>query len=422
MSLKPERINIDKGINLNLIKDDKFKSNLLSLYLVIPLEREEVTKNALLPLVLKRGTRELSTNLDIQRKLEDLYGSDLNVDVSKTGEKQVIRFTIEGPKGSYVNDEKYMIQVIDLLKSLVHNPYLEEGVFDSEYIRQEKENLKRIIEARINDKRSYAIERCIEEMYRNEKFSIYPLGYIEDLDSIDNKILYEHYNKILAKAPMEIFYVGEYDDNLVDYMMDSFRIERTDVFKLQKESITGNVQTKNMINEDMDINQGKLVLGYRTGIPYDSFLYNGLLVGSHILGGGSNSKLFRNVREAESLAYYIGSKIYKYKSLMIIDGGIDSHNLEKTIGIIRSQIDDMKKGMFTQEDIDISKRSIKTSMESIKDSIFLISEFFFSRELSKDNRTLGEALNDIDKVTKKDIIEAFNKINLDTIYFLRNLR
>ncbi|NMB26747.1 MAG: insulinase family protein [Tissierellia bacterium] len=422
MVLKPERININKGISLNLIKMDKFKSNLLSLYLIIPLNREEVTKNALLPLVLKRGTKELNTNLKIQRKLEELYGSELNVDVNKTGEKQVIRFTIEGPKGRYVNDEKYMTQIIDLLKSLVYNPYLEKDAFGFQYVKQEKENLKRLIEARINDKRSYAIGRCIEEMYINEKFSIYPLGYIEDLDSIDNKILYEHYNKILDRVPIEIFYVGEYDNELTNYLIDSFRIEREDVLKLERESITSNVQTKNMIHEDMDINQGKLVLGYRTGIPYDSSLYNGLLVGSDILGGGPNSKLFRNVREAESLAYYIGSKVYKYKSLMIIDGGIDSHNLEKTIEIIRFEIDNMKKGIFTQEDIDVSKKSIKASMESIKDSIFLISEFFFSRELSKDGRTLEEALNDIERVTKEDIIESSNKINLDTIYFLRNLR
>lgn len=422
MALKSERININKGINLNLIKVDKFKSNLLSFYLIIPLEREEVTKNALLPLVLKRGTKELNTNLKIQRKLEDLYGLDLNVNVSKTGEKQVIRFTIEGPKGSYVNDEKYMTQIIDLLKSLVYNPHLEGQIFSSQYVEQEKENLKRLIKARINDKRSYAIERCIEEMCTNEKFSIYPLGYIEDLDSIDNKILYEHYNKILDKAPIEIFYVGEYDNGLTDYLMDSFRTEREDILKLERESATSNVQTKNMIHEDMDINQGKLVLGYRTGIPYDSSLYNGLLVGSDILGEGPNSKLFRNVREAESLAYYIGSKVYKYKSLMIIDGGIDSHNLERTIEIIRSQIDDMKRGIFTQEDIDISKKSIKASMESIKDSIFLISEFFFSKELSKENNSLEDDLDDIDKVTKEDIIKASDSINLDTIYFLRNLR
>ena len=422
MNLKPERININKGINLNLIKVDKFKSNLLSLYLIIPLNRKEVTKNALLPLVLRRGTKELNTNLKIQRKLEELYGSELNVDVSKTGEKQVIRFTIEGPKVKYVNDEKYITQIIDLLKSLVYNPYLEKGVFNFQYVEQEKENLKRLIEARINDKRNYAIERCIEEMCVNEKFSIYPLGYIEDLDSIDNKTLYKHYNKLLDKAPIEIFYVGEYDNGLIDYLIDSFRIERDDILKLERESITSNVQTKNMIHEDMDINQGKLVLGYRTGIPYDSSLYNGLLVGSDILGGGPNSKLFKNVREAESLAYYIGSRVYKYKSLMIIDGGIDFHNLERAIEIIRSQIDDMKKGIFTQEDIDISKKSIKTSMESIKDNIFLISEFFFSRELSKDDRTLEEVLNDIERVTKEEIIEASNKINLDTIYFLRNSR
>ena len=419
MILKSERINISKGINLNLIKMDKFKSNLLSIYLINPLERKNVTKNALIPLVLKRGTNTLNTNLEIQRKLEEMYGSDLSISVNKRGEKHVIRFTIEGPKTIYVNDKKYMMEIVDLLKSLSFNPYLEKGVFSEEYVEQEKENLKRLIEAKINDKRSYAIERCIEEMCKNEKFSIYSLGYIEDLEKIDNRTLYEYYKNIISRAPIEIFYVGQYENDFIDYLTTSFKLDRGDIFKFDREYITGNVQIKNMVYEDMDINQGKLVLGYRTDIPYESSLYNGLLVASEILGGGSNSKLFRSVREEESLAYYIGSKVYKYKSLMLIDGGIDFDNFERTIEIIRCKIDEMKKGDFTKEDMDIAKKSIKTSMKSINDSIFLISEFFFSQVLTDDERSLEEILGDINRVTEEEIIQASNNINLDTIYFLK---
>ncbi len=422
MTLRSERINIGKGINLNLIKTDKFKSNLISIYLILPLERENATKNALLPLVLKRGTSSLNTNLEIQRKLEDMYGSDLSISVNKRGEKHVVRFTIEGPKESYVDDKKYMLKIIDLLRSLVYNPYLEDKVFSEKYVEQEKDNLSRLIEGRINDKRSYALERCIEEMCRNERFSIYYLGYIEDLGEIDNRILYEYYKDIILKAPIEIFYVGEYENELIEYLTNCFKLEREDVFKIKREYVTGNVQTKNMVYEDMDINQGKLVLGYKTGIPYENSLYNGLLVASEILGGGPNSKLFRSIREKESLAYYIGSKVYKYKSLMLIDGGIDSNNFERAIEIIRFKIDEMKKGDFIQEDMDTAKKSIKTSMKSINDNIFLISEFFFSQVLADDKRLLEESLIDIDKVTREEIIQASNNINLDTIYFLRKSR
>ena len=163
-----EILNIGNGINLNLIKTDKFKSNLISLYMEMPLNRDMVTKNALIPLVLKRGTNKYNTTLEVERRLEELYGGQLSLNINKKGERHVLRFTIESPKGIYVDDEEYFYDVISFLKEIVYNPYVEDGGFKKEYVDQEKENLKRIIEGKINDKRSYAITRCIEEMCKNE--------------------------------------------------------------------------------------------------------------------------------------------------------------------------------------------------------------------------------------------------------------
>ncbi len=415
-----ERMNIGKGINLNLIKTNKFKSNLVSLYMEMPLDKDDVTKNALIPLVLKRGTNKYTTNLDIERKLEELYGAEFSLNINKKGERHVLRFTIESPKGIYVEDEKYFYDVIDFLKEIVFNPYLEENSFSKKYVEQEKENLKKIIEGKINDKRSYAITRCIEEMCKNEKFSIYEYGYVEDLDSINNQNLYSRYEYILNTSPIEIFFIGDYDDNIVEYMEDTFRIDRENIVDVPREKIINGVQTKNMVREDMSISQGKLVMGYRTSIPYEDDLYNALLVASEILGGGPNSKLFRTVREKESLAYYIGSMVYKYKSIMLIDAGIDFDKYEKTLEITRGQIDELKNGVFTDEDIEIAKKSIVTSLKSVTDSNYLISEFFLSQILSNDNSTIDETIESILNVNKEEIIEASNKINIDTIYFLRN--
>ena len=420
MELKSEKISIGNGINLNLIKTDKFKSNLLSYYFIRPLSKAEVTKNTLLPLVLKRGTEEHDTNLKIQKKLEEMYGANLSISINKRGEKQVLRFTVENVNGEYVNDNDYIYDVIDLLKSVIYNPSLEKGYFKKDYVNQEKENLRRRIEGRINDKRSYAIDRCIEEMCKNEKFSIHSLGTLEDLKEIDESILYEHYQEVIETSPIEIFYVGNYDDKLVGYIKNIEKTNRKDIVEIPRENISNSVSTKNMVHENLDVNQGKLVLGYRTGIPYENKLYNGLLVASDILGGGPNSKLFRNVREKESLAYYINSSVLKYKSLMLIDGGIEFDNFEKTIDIVKGELEELKNGIFSDEDIEISKKSIISSTKSIKDSIFLISEFFFSQSLSKDNRTLDEILEDIKEVTREEIIEASNSISLDTIYFMKN--
>lgn len=420
MAISNERLSIGNGINLNLIKTDKFKSNLVSLYMGMPLNKGMVTKNALIPLVLKRGTNKYKNTLEVERRLEELYGGQLSLDINKKGEKHVLRFTIEGPKGFYVNDEKYFYEIISFLKEIVYDPYVEDGGFKKEYVDQEKENLKRIIEGKINDKRSYAITRCIEEMCKNEKYSIYEYGYVEDLDSIDNKNLFEHYKSVLDTSPIEIFYIGNYDNKMIDHIKNTFKMDRENIIKVPREKITATVQTKNMVHENMQINQGKLVIGYRTGIPYEDNLYSALLVFSEILGGGPNSKLFRTVREKESLAYYINSKIYKYKSIMVIDAGIDFDKFEKTLEITREQIDELKEGIFTDEDIEIAKKAIVTSLKSVTDSNYLISEFFLSQVLSNDNRSIDEMIEDILNVSREEIVEASNKVNVDTIYFLKN--
>ena len=420
MSLSSDRINIGKGINMNLIKSEKFKSNLISFYIIMPLNRKEATMNALIPLVLKRGTSSLKTKLDIERELEELYGSNLSININKRGEKHVLRFTIESPRGTFVSEEEYFIKVVKLLSEIIYNPYLEGKTFSHKYVEQEKEILKRAIEGKINDKREYAINRCIEEMCKNEKYSVYEYGYIEDLDSIDEIKLYSRYKTIMETSPIEIFYVGEYDNEYIDKLKNIFTIDRERVLEVPREKIANVIQTKNMVFENMDVNQGKLVMGYRSSISHEDNLYNSLLLSSYILGGGPNGKLFRTVREKESLAYYISSKVYKYKSLMLVDAGIDSENFEKTIEIIRKEIDNMKNGNFTDEDIEISKKAITNSMISIVDSNYLIGEYFLSKVLSNDNRSLEEDVGDILQVKREDVINASKSINVDTIYFLGN--
>lgn len=420
MDLKVEKIKLGNGINLNLIFTDKFKSNLLSYYIIRPLNREDVTKNALLPLVLKRGNEKLNTTLEVEQFLDEMYGANLSLTVNKRGEKHVIRFTIEWADGKYFNDSSYNLQTVDFLRTIVFNPYLENNVFSKAYVSQEKENLRDKIEGKINDKRSYAVNRCIEEMCKSEDFSLYSLGYVEDLSSIDEKNLYEYYKTVLNNSPIELIYVGKYDETLINHIVENNKLNREDILHISREKIDYEINNVNVVKENLDVNQGKLVLGYRTGIPFEEKLYNGLLIASDILGGGPNSKLFKHVREENSLAYYITSTVLKYKSLLLIDGGIEFENYNKTIEIVSEQIEKMKNGDFTDDDIEISKKTIKSSTESIKDSVFLISEFFFSQGLANDDRSLEEVLIDMDNVTREDIIKASKQIALDTIYFMEN--
>lgn len=420
LTLKSERIEIANGIGLNLIKADKFKSSLLTYYFIRPLSEEEVTKNALLPLVLKRGSKEYETNLKIQRELEENYGAKLSIGSNKRGEKHILRFSLETVNKEYVKDKDYIYNVLKLLKSIIFSPLVENGYFKESYLNQEKENLKTRIEGKINNKRSYAIDRCIEEMCKDEKFSISSLGNIEDLNHIDGKVLYDHYRDIINTSPIEVFYTGEYDQELIENLKDFIDLDRKSIIEIADEELIYDVDKAKTIEEDLDVVQGKLVLGYRTGIHYEDKLYNGLLLAADIIGGGPNSKLFKNVREKESLAYYISSTVFKYKSIMLIDGGIEFDNYEKTLALVKKQIEEVQNGDFTDKDIETAKKSMRSSLESIKDNIYLISSFFFSQRLSSDNRSLEKIISDIENVKRQEIVEASAKINLDTVYFMKN--
>ncbi|WP_427338483.1 EF-P 5-aminopentanol modification-associated protein YfmF [Caloranaerobacter sp. DY30410] len=419
MALKNIRKKIDEGVNLNLIVTDKFKSNLISIYIVRPLLRSEVTKNALLPMVLKRGTKNYNTFADIQKKLEDLFGANLSVDVTKKGERQVIRFTLEGPNDKYVLVNNLIEEMIKILNEIINNPLLENGSFLNEYVNQEKENLRKKIESRINDKKIYSVDRCIEEMCKNEKYSLYKYGYVEDLKDIDSQTLYKHYLTVLKSSPIEICVVGDINTDVVTKtFIENFEIKRDKVIDIQRESVIKEVHTKNLVREEMDVNQGKLTLGFRTNIPYEDKLYEPLLVMNNILGGGPNSKLFINVREKESLAYYIYSRVLKYKSLLIISSGIEFANYQKTLDIIKEQVEDMKLGKFSEIEIKQAKKSLITSIKSIKDNNFSLSDYYLSNILANDNRNIDEIVERIQNVSKDEIVESAKKLSLDTIYFL----
>lgn len=420
MNISNVREKLSDGVYLNIINTDKFKSNLISFNIVRPLCREEVTKNALIPLVLKRGTKNYNTTLQIERKLEEFYGSNLSVGVSKKGEKQVIRFTIEGIDDKYVNINNLFKENLSMINEILFNPIVENDSFLEKYVNTEKKNLKERIESRINNKKQYAVDRCIEEMCTDETFRLYQHGYVEDLNSITNKNLYEHYLNVLKSSRIEISIVGNLDKNsVIKEINEIFTFVRSNIVDIPKETYNKEITKENVVHDKMDINQGKLTLGFRTNIPYDSDLYEAFLIGSNILGGGPESKLFLNVREKHSLAYYIYTKTYKDKSIMLIASGIEFDKYEKTLEIINQEIENIKKGNFEHKDIEISKKSLITSIKTLTDENYSLSEFYFSQVISDDKRTLEDIIQKIDNVKKEDIINAINLLKLDTVYFLK---
>ena len=410
---------IGKNVKLTLIPESKFKTNLISVYIQRKLDRNEVTKNALLPGILKSGCNKYKTLGQLTDREEELYGSYLHAGASKRGESQVLGFSILSVNEKYL-DEKILGQCIEFLNEIINNPLVIDGGFNEEYLNIEKEILKDSIMSIINDKGNYAMKRTNEIMFEGEPYSINGKGYIEDLDTIDRVGLYEHYKEVLKTSPIEIMIEGEFEETeVVELIKEKFQFDRGNIIDIPKEEYYKEVDKVKEVKETMDIAQGKLVMGYRCNVDYlDEEKYYSLLLGSRILGGGADSKLFINVREKESLCYTIYSTIQKSKSTMMVCSGIEAQNYEKTVNLVKEQVQKLKDGDITESEISNAKIAFINSLNSLNDEIGRISDFYFSQSISKNKSDLDQIKNMINKSTKEDIVEAVKNIELDTIYFL----
>ena len=414
---------IKTGIKLHTIKTEKFKTNLIAIMLTTKLNRENVTKNALIPAILRRGTKNLTTQEEINKKLEEMYGATLDCGLDKTGDNQVLKFYIET-----VNDEFLPQDADNMLKTslekifeFVFNPYLENKGFKKEYVEQEKENLKQIIEGKIDNKARYSLDRCIEEMYKNQPFGLYKYGYVEDMKDINEKNLYEYYQQLINECKIDIFVSGIIDEETENIIKNNENIIKLKDRKPQynePEIIAKKSEKENDIKESMDVTQGKLIIGMDLDIGDDNLRFDVMIYNS-IFGGSANSKLFQNVREKASLAYTASSSYYRFKNNIFINCGIEIKNYEKALEIIKQQIEDMKKGDFTDEEVENAKKGIIASIKTIDDEQDTEITYFFSQELSKSKCNIEQYMDRISEVTKGKVVDIANKVSINTVYFLK---
>ncbi len=413
-----KKYELANGVALYHIPDAKYKTVSMSLFLNRPLSRAEATKNALLASVLKRGTNALPEMMQLNRYLEDLYGALYNISVLKKGSVQSIAFEISCLSEQY-SEPGIISKCLDLLMGFLYDGKCENGAFLEDYVSTEKVNLKDEIAAIVNDKRVYADFRCVEEMCRDEKCGICELGYADDVDAIDAKSLYQHYQSITHKSPIDLFLVGEVDaEAAAAHLKAEFAKRNLDISPVPMEDAAkpaGEVQT---ITETMDVSQGKLSMGYRTQIGPNDPRYYALLVGNSILGAGAHSKLFNNVREKHSLCYYVSSRMDKFSSILLIGSGIEPKNYEKALKEIKFQVEAVKKGSYTEAEFQIAKEFIINRYQSYQDSPFLLKDFYLGNCLCGNPDTICDAIQKIKAVTFEDVILAFNQVTLDTIYFL----
>jgi predicted Zn-dependent peptidase len=411
---------LDNGINLYIYPTNKFKTVTVKVYIHQRLDRDTATQTALLPFVISRGCKMLPTSQKITGYMEQLYGAGFDVDILKKGERQIIDFGFDVIDSKFIPGEDNLLSKgLKTLKEIITKPVEKDGGFDKEYLNQEKDVLKRTIESLFNNKMQYAVERCFQEMCKNEDYSIYKYGKVEDLSKIDAVNLYKYYMEMLRTNPIDIFIMGNVDpEDIFEIISSEFGYDRNSEKEINDPLVNVDVDEPKTIIERQKVNQGKLSLGLRTYTTFKDDDYYSMVVANGILGGGAHSKLFQNVREKASLAYYAFSRLEKIKGLMIIASGIEFENFNRAFDIINRQIDDLKQGSISDTEFNATRKAIINSLREASDDPFATISLYLDGIISKNIDDIGEMISKIEAVQKTDVVKAAQKLKLDTVYFL----
>ena len=411
-----KQIHVAEGIDLYVNQSEKFKTNLISVYIHQPLLRETVTKNALIPMVLTKGCRSFPTARSIEKELMMLYGGKLENAVVKKGDLSSLYFSLEFAKDRFV-PEKIEQRAVSLLFDIIFRPNAD--CFSDNIVKIEKKNLKEQIQNMIDNKWYYAKRRCAEIMCEGQPYALNEYGYIEDLDAIDGSQLNIRYQDVIRTAPIDIFISGEIDPAAIEKAIKERLSNRTPV-PAQAVAVIGDTNDGvKKVTDTLNITQGKINLGYKTGVsPKSDALYQ-LMVYNSVLGSEVHSKLFNNVREKLSLCYYVASQIDRFKGIMFIDSGVEQKNFKAATDEIERQMEEIRIGNIADFELEASKKSLCNAVRSTADNDQLLSDFYMNGILAGQFVTVDEFMQKINAVTKEDVQKISQNIKLDTMYFMQ---
>ncbi|MBB6444208.1 EF-P 5-aminopentanol modification-associated protein YfmF [Bacillus benzoevorans] len=419
MGVISEQIIDLKGLKLHIIPTEKYKTNTIVFKMKAPLDKEDVTKRALLANVLQSSSKTYPSTTLLRSYLDELYGATFYIDLAKKGDYHIISFTIEMANEKFLSHAEPLLQkAFAFLAEVITNPNADNSSFEQNTIENEKRSLKQRIQSVYDDKMKYSSFRLIQEMCKGEPYELYVHGIAEDVDSITGASLYEYYREAIDADELDLFVVGDVQSTEVENAVSGmFQFAERTAKKAARSAVSSISEEKEVIDKQ-DVKQGKLNIGFRTNVYYGDDDYYALQVFNGIYGGFSHSKLFINVREKASLAYYAASRLESHKGLMLVMSGIDNKNYEQAVNIIKEQMKAMTAGDFTDNEIQQTKAVIKNQLLETIDTSRGVVEILYHNIVSGAQISLDDWLGEMEKVTKEDIVKVAEKIQLDTIYFL----
>jgi predicted Zn-dependent peptidase len=409
------------GVALHLAPSDKFKTAVLKVFLRSDLDQRRATEIALLPSVLRRGTRSHPTLRELNRALEALYGAQLGGDILKIGEQQVIVLKLELAGERFLpRGTRAFEKAVGLLRDLMLDPPLDaRGAFDRAVVEQEKEKQRQFIEGLKNDKAAYAAERCAQEMCKGEPFEVYEYGDVGELASITHESLAQGWRSLLRDAPVDVFVLGAFDpDAATDLVARAFALDRPAPPRLRGTTPNPPGREAQELRERMPVKQGKLCMGLRTSARIEDEGYFGLLFMNGILGAFPHSKLFRNVREKAGLCYYASSSIERSKGLLFIQSGIEAENFEKARDLSLAQLSAIARGEISDEEMTNTALAFHHSYKALLDKPAHLANTYYVLSLGGRTQSLAEIGRRVEATTKAEVIEAAKGVRLDTTYFV----
>lgn len=421
-----KRIDLGDGIALNYFYTDKFKTDYLSVNYILPLDAYAVAHAVILSRVLIRGSAAYPTNRELAKRCEELYSADIVHSTYKIGEFINLAFSLESLAGRFTFDSPELFSdCVGLLGEILENPLISDGSFDSEYVELEKKNQLIAIASKKNNKSRYAVNRCVEIMCKDESFGIPSSGREEDIARVTADSLYSFYCHLMSKSSIELFYFGaESADFVVECVRERLapRCERKVEFDFRPMLSGVSKKTPYHFSESARTVQGKLVMGYRTGVSVCSENYAAFSVFCNVLFDSPISKLFVNVREKLGLCYYCGGITESSVGLLLISSGIKNENKNVAQTEIIAQISAISDRNITAEELAAAKRAIIASYVGMYDNPSSVESWYlFRRVNSAETIAPEELVGLIERVEVDDVANIAKGLSLDTVYFLEGL-
>lgn len=416
-------INKDLGsFGLHLIKTDKFKTVTIRVVFHSPIKKEEITLRNILSDILLQSSKEYDSKRSLTIKAEDLYAADISTNNQRIGNYIFSNFLIQVLNDKYT-EKGNLEEAVKFLSEIIFNPDIEGNHFKNDKLDIVKNNAKVALESIKEDASNYSLIRLAEAYDKESPASYRMTGYLEDLEKITADNLYTYYQKMIDNDYVDIFVVGDLDvQEMTTLIKKYFKFKKV---KKTKESYfleNHKCRSRRLIaRETIDNTQSKLAIACPVSKLTDYERNYCMILANLIFGGGTDSKLFADVREKNSLCYTIRSLFIKLDNLIVITAGIDKSNFNKTVELITKNLIDMKKGKFSEKDIKVAKEFYNTIQEELEENEYrLTNDYLSCLILGLD--PIEKRLEKMNKVTKKDIIKAAKKINMDTIFLLEGVK